>query len=110
MSFPRLRKSSSYTKVKHIYDQVKDGVFYSKQVGLTHTDTSLLKNNGYIINVRGIKEKHMTTSITSSNDTSYRVKLYKLSSRAVEIIEEDIEKERLLQEQQEKEKEKESNA
>ena len=68
----------------------------------------LLKNNGYIINVRGIKEKHMTTSITSSNDTSYRVKLYKLSSRAVEIIEEDIEKEKLLQEQQEKEKE--SNA
>lgn len=108
MSFPRLRKSSSYAKVKHIYDQVQDGVFYSKQVGLTHTDTSLLKNNGYIINVKGIKEKHMTTAITSSNDTSYRVKLYKLSSRAVEIIEEDMEKERLLKEQQEKE-EKEKN-
>lgn len=93
MSFPRLRKSSCYPKIQRIYLQVHDEPFYSKQVGLSHMDISLLKNNGYIINIQGTGEKKQTTAISSTNNTIYKVKLYKLSQRCMDIIEEDLQKE-----------------
>ncbi len=100
MSFPRLRKSSSYPIIQDIYRQVQDNIFYSKQVGLDHTDISLLKNNGYIINIKGTNEKKQTTVICSTNNTVYKVKLYRLSQRCIDIIEEDLqEKEKEINEQ-----------
>ena len=98
MSFTRLRRSSLYPKVIKIYDQVKGENFYSKQVGLSHTDISTLKNNGYIINVLGINGHKQNVTIASPKHTTYKVKLYHLTQRTIDIIEEDKERELKLQE------------
>jgi len=98
MSFPRLRKSSSYPIILDIYNKVHDNIFYSKQVGLDHKDISLLKINGYIINVKTSAEKKQTMTICSTNNTIYKVKLYRLSQRCIDIIEEDLrEKEEIIE-------------
>lgn len=93
MSFTRLRRSSIYPKVIQIYEQVKDNNFYSKQVGLSHTDISKLKNNGYIVNVIGINGHKQNVTIVTPKDTTYKVKLYHLTQRTIDIIESDKQQE-----------------
>lgn len=93
MSFTRLRRSSIYPKVIQIYEQVKDNNFYSKQVGLSHTDISKLKNNGYIVNVIGTNGHKQNVTIVSQNATTYKVKLYHLTQRTIDIIESDKQQE-----------------
>jgi uncharacterized membrane protein len=93
MSFPRLRRSAQYPIVSLIYNQVKGEDFYSKQVGLSHTHITSLKNNGYITNSIGINGKKQTTTIITPKSTSYKVKMYHLTQRTIEILEEDIAKE-----------------
>lgn len=90
MSFTRLRRSSIYPKVIQIYEQVKNENFYSKQVGLSHTDISVLKNNGYIINTIGTNGHKQNVTITSPKHTTYKVKLYHLTQRTIDIVVEDI--------------------
>lgn len=102
MSFTRLRRSSIYPKVIQIYEQVKNENFYSKQVGLSHTDISALKNNGYIINVIGTNGHKQNVTITSPKHTTYKVKLYHLTQRTIDIVVEDIRRNYEKKEQEDK--------
>ncbi|MCK9576444.1 MAG: hypothetical protein M0R51_11025 [Clostridia bacterium] len=102
MSFTRLRRSSIYPKVIQIYEQVKNENFYSKQVGLSHTDISALKNNGYIINVIGTNGHKQNVTITSPTHTTYKVKLYHLTQRTIDIVVEDIRRNYEKKEQEDK--------
>lgn len=102
MSFTRLRRSSIYPKVIQIYEQVKNENFYSKQVGLSHTDISALKNNGYIINAIGTNGHKQNVTITSPTHITYKVKLYHLTQRTIDIVVEDIRRNYEKKEQEDK--------
>lgn len=86
MSYGRLKRSKRYEIIKDIYEQVGDGMFFAREVGLTHASIGKLKNNGDIIEIRHKKQK-----IITEEHISYYVSLYRISSIALDYIKEDIE-------------------